>query len=341
MKALSIHPVPTMEIFMGWKRVEYRSWRTDYRGDLLICATAANQSGFVSRHAFFTVPLLDVRCEDEYADESGRRARVYEWILGQPKAIKPIRVRGQLFLFEVEDQRIEYVEGGDLGLYSSDAQRDRFRRRYMKEYLEPVGYCDEVACCDPDYYPNETEEKYPFRDFDYGRKKREDLKQVTVEDVMDEILYLDPYLPLTAEAGMKLYGIDHTRPDRFLWKTRLLCRLALQDGTLPFGSVYGSVDAMFKLWLAEALGEDSEALKAAVAAMERAASEPEDRNDAFDGVIPFERVFELLNRPMAWHLDPAVSIVLDFTEKQRRPFVQRGCSTDFARLLKKEKIYLL
>ena len=75
--------------------------------------------------------------------------------------------------------------------------------------------------------------------------------------------------------------------------------------------------------------------------MERAADAPKDRNDTFNEVIPFERVCGLLNRPAARHHAPAVTIVPDYTEKQRRPFVQRECRPDFARLLKKEKIYLL
>ena len=36
-KALSIYPEPVMDIFMGDKTIEYRTWQTDYRGDLLIC----------------------------------------------------------------------------------------------------------------------------------------------------------------------------------------------------------------------------------------------------------------------------------------------------------------
>ena len=39
MKALSVHPVFAMKIFSKEKTIELRTWKTDYRGDLLICST--------------------------------------------------------------------------------------------------------------------------------------------------------------------------------------------------------------------------------------------------------------------------------------------------------------
>ncbi len=82
MKALSIYPEPVMEIFMGDKTIEYRTWNTDYRGDLLICAGAKNEPGFVNGYAWFVVSLLDVRHSSD--DDS-----VYEWMLGAPRLIRP------------------------------------------------------------------------------------------------------------------------------------------------------------------------------------------------------------------------------------------------------------
>lgn len=64
MKALSIYPEPVMEIFMGDKMIEYRTWQTDYRGDLLICAGSKREPGYVNGYAWFVVSLLDVRAED-------------------------------------------------------------------------------------------------------------------------------------------------------------------------------------------------------------------------------------------------------------------------------------
>jgi len=39
MKALSISPEYALEILAGRKTIEYRSWKTNHRGDLLICST--------------------------------------------------------------------------------------------------------------------------------------------------------------------------------------------------------------------------------------------------------------------------------------------------------------
>ena len=66
MKALSIYPEPVMEIFLGYKTIEYRTWQTDYRGDLLICAGSKKQPGYVNGYAYFVVPLLDIRPEEEF-----------------------------------------------------------------------------------------------------------------------------------------------------------------------------------------------------------------------------------------------------------------------------------
>ena len=72
MKALSIHPTYTMDIFMGEKNIEYRTWSTDYRGDLLICASSQKEPGYVCGYAFMVVPLLDIReAEEEGSAASG------------------------------------------------------------------------------------------------------------------------------------------------------------------------------------------------------------------------------------------------------------------------------
>ena len=39
-KALSIHPYYAQAIVTGLKTIEVRTWRTDYRGDIVICSTA-------------------------------------------------------------------------------------------------------------------------------------------------------------------------------------------------------------------------------------------------------------------------------------------------------------
>lgn len=40
MKALSVRGDYVMDMIAGKKKIEYRTWYTKYRGDLLMCSTA-------------------------------------------------------------------------------------------------------------------------------------------------------------------------------------------------------------------------------------------------------------------------------------------------------------
>lgn len=61
MKAISIHPEPVMDILLGKKKEEYRSWTTHHRGPLLICSTAIKTPGCISGYAVCIVDLTDVK----------------------------------------------------------------------------------------------------------------------------------------------------------------------------------------------------------------------------------------------------------------------------------------
>lgn len=103
LKAISIHPEPVMEILLGKKTEEYRSWTTHHRGSLLICATAIKTPGCISGHAVCIVDLVDVKklAEDSYA-----------WVFENVRCIKPFPIKGQRRLYHVPDDRIiEPVSG--------------------------------------------------------------------------------------------------------------------------------------------------------------------------------------------------------------------------------------
>lgn len=102
MKALSIRSDYVMDIFRGIKTVEYRSWSTKYRGDLLICGTAKKVPGGIPGYATCVAKLVGI---DQYG------AHDYGWRFAPfgPNGsywIKPIPVKGQLGLFTVDDQLI-------------------------------------------------------------------------------------------------------------------------------------------------------------------------------------------------------------------------------------------
>ena len=98
MKALSIHPYYADKILYREKTIECRSWKTSYRGDILICSTAKKVEGTIPGHALCVAELVDVvpfdesHLDDACMDEVPYDA--YAWILDNFRIIKPIPVKG-------------------------------------------------------------------------------------------------------------------------------------------------------------------------------------------------------------------------------------------------------
>lgn len=117
MKAISIKGHWAELINAGVKTIETRTWKTKYRGKLLLCCSK-KPVGPLSGLAFAVCDLVDIRPmtdEDEkpaqfkkYYHSSGRLA--YSWILENIKPITPFPVKGKLALFEVVDKRAEVEE---------------------------------------------------------------------------------------------------------------------------------------------------------------------------------------------------------------------------------------
>lgn len=135
MKAISVRQPFAGLIISGEKTIEMRTWRTRYRGPLLICAginRGVPSSAFATREeriefdaefprgvAVGIVDLVDIRefkWRDAkytgapfYCELAGERFRAkdfadyegFSWILENPRAIKPFPVRGKLMLFDV------------------------------------------------------------------------------------------------------------------------------------------------------------------------------------------------------------------------------------------------
>lgn len=115
MKALTILPPYAMGIVGGLKTVECRTWKTDYRGPILITSSNKKIKDTIPGHALGVVDLVDVvpfkRCHIEPAGLEGMpRGKCYAWILKNPRCIKPIPVKGKLSLWNFEnDELIEYL----------------------------------------------------------------------------------------------------------------------------------------------------------------------------------------------------------------------------------------
>ena len=101
MKALSVRGDYIMDIIAGKKKIEYRTWKTNYRGPLLICSTAKKVAGAAPGYAICVVNLKSIQYfpfED-----------LYHWNIELANVIKPIHVKGQLKLFNVDDNLIEPI----------------------------------------------------------------------------------------------------------------------------------------------------------------------------------------------------------------------------------------
>ena len=133
MKALSIHPYYAGMIFAGEKTVECRTWKTNYRGELLICSTNRLFTGTIPGHALCTVQLKDVVPFAKKHLEPAIMNRMpdtdaFAWILEDIRVIRPIPLKGKLGLWNY-DGEIEYLK---------EPETDEEDERMYHEIWEPL-----------------------------------------------------------------------------------------------------------------------------------------------------------------------------------------------------------
>ena len=143
MKALSIHPMYAMAIIAGDKAIECRSWKTDYRGDLLICSTNKKIHGTIPGHALGVVTLKDVvpfqkkHLKDALMMPADYRPGMYAWILGDNRMIEPVPVKGRLSLWEYTGD-ITYVPFEEWVLPDDADPEESTGSDWIKEHWEPL-----------------------------------------------------------------------------------------------------------------------------------------------------------------------------------------------------------
>lgn len=131
MRALSLRPEWAMPVLLGQKTVECRTWRTSYRGELLICASSRPlRAGAIAGYALCKVLLVGVRPFEE-ADLAAALLEdapegAYAWELADLRLIEPFPVKGKLGLFEVPDSSIKEIPS------------DMSRLRALRTYYEPL-----------------------------------------------------------------------------------------------------------------------------------------------------------------------------------------------------------
>lgn len=129
MKALSVRNPYAHLIMTGDKPYEFRTWRTDYRGDLLICSSANPKvKNTIMGHALCIVRLNDVfevtskNYEDFGLDEKPE-GTLYAWELTEVRIINPFPVKGKLSFFDVDDSRIVVFDDGSGSVTDEEAEK--------------------------------------------------------------------------------------------------------------------------------------------------------------------------------------------------------------------------
>lgn len=139
-RAISIRNPFAHDIMCGLKDYEFRTWKTDYRGDLLICSSANPKiKGTICGHALCIVRLDDIikitsKNYKEFGFDSKPEVTVYAWHLTDVRMIKPFPVKGKLNFYDVDDSLIEIIDNGD------DSMTDEEAERLYKKYIEPLLY---------------------------------------------------------------------------------------------------------------------------------------------------------------------------------------------------------
>ena len=104
MKALSIKQPWANLIASGGKTIETRTWKTDYRGPLLICSSKSPDI-HPAGQALAIATLTDCR-PMSVLDEAAAQCRKYDgafaWVLADVRKISAFPVRGQIGLFDVD-----------------------------------------------------------------------------------------------------------------------------------------------------------------------------------------------------------------------------------------------
>lgn len=132
MKALSLKQPWANMIVLKQKTIETRTWKTEYRGDLLICSSKSidsnmvnlilNESSSMVSKSVLEKPLGVALCVAELYDcvpmqtkhEVEAFCRIYHgaysWMLRNVRRIKQFPVKGQLRFFDVDDEKITFVK---------------------------------------------------------------------------------------------------------------------------------------------------------------------------------------------------------------------------------------
>ena len=155
MKAITLLPEFAMRILKCQKEYEIRSWKTPYRGDLLICASNRREPMLLCGKAVCVCKLLDIEplqpkhLIDGIMPDDGRQ--YYAWKLDAPYLIFPFKIKGKLHLFDVDDDLVKsrYLE--DVNGYENVSDAELVHLFYNNIILPQTYRFDDLQ---PDVYPD-------------------------------------------------------------------------------------------------------------------------------------------------------------------------------------------
>lgn len=132
MKSLSVKQPWCELIASGRKTLEIRTWKTNYRGPLLICASSQPNRDALARFerqgaevpggfsalgvAICIVELVDCRpprVDAHGKDEADASCYIdfdaWCWVLKNPRRVEPVPIKGRLNIYEVDDALVRFL----------------------------------------------------------------------------------------------------------------------------------------------------------------------------------------------------------------------------------------
>src|SRR5262245_2077992 len=107
MRALSVRQPWAELIARGKKKIEYRTWKVDFRGDLLIVASASRKDDECEAKGLDpeSVAYGAAVCVAELANVTGSEGD-YRWHLRNPRRVAPVPLKGYAAIYNVDDAKI-------------------------------------------------------------------------------------------------------------------------------------------------------------------------------------------------------------------------------------------
>ena len=110
-RGLSIKEPHAGLILCGEKTIETRTWKTNYRGTILICVSQSPKSD-ISGHAIATATIKACRTMVK-GDEPEAMIELYDranaWILDDIRPINQFPIKGSLGLFHLKQETIKRI----------------------------------------------------------------------------------------------------------------------------------------------------------------------------------------------------------------------------------------